>query len=216
MTEPDSDKETSPSSTSPSTSSLSLSKKAAQQWKMSQLPRIIFVFVTRAITHFLSLQTTAWFILVLAAVATSITTSYSLQGPVPDPPPEIGDSNYYSLLSQSIIAICSLYYLMVPYLRGDEEIPVRALFYVCWTLSLCGVVTAPLIYSREWSKSVWCGFGSALAQVAATAFLFEHAGMRDRDRSLKRVRNETKVELQDGHDEEDDEEKYTDAVETHI
>ena len=210
--DPDPNKETSRSSTPPS---LALnanlaSQKAQQQWKFHQLPRIVTIFLAKESTHFLGLQTTAWFILVLAAVATAITTTYSIQGLPPDPPPQIGDSNYYSLLSQSIIAVCSLYYLMVPYLRGDEDLPVRALFYICWTLSLAGAITAPLIYTREWTKSVWAGFCGTLAQVAATAFLFEHVGRHERKRSKGKM---SKVGNVEESEEDEGVEKYTDTVE---
>ena len=189
---------------------LPVPKKISRQWKIHQLPSIATIFLGKATIHFLGFQTTAWFVLVLAAVATSITTSYSIHGLAPDPRPEIGDSNYYSLLSQSIIAICSLYYLMVPYLRGDKEFPVRALFYICWILSLAGAVAAPLAYSIEWTKSVWCGFGSAIAQVAATAFLFEHTGKHDRKQSHE---EKFLIKPASGHEEEEEVEKYTDAVE---
>jgi hypothetical protein len=73
----------------------------------------------------------------------------------------------------------------VPFLRGDEELPVRKLFYICWVLGLGGAVATPLAYSTDWEKSVWCGFGSAVSQVAATAFLFEHVGNRGRDRTAR-------------------------------
>ncbi|KFY11919.1 hypothetical protein V491_06998 [Pseudogymnoascus sp. VKM F-3775] len=210
IAEPDPDKEMSLIGASTLPSPLLVPEKIGRQWKIYQVSSIAIIFLGKATIRFLGFQTTAWFVLVLAAVATSITTSYSIQGLAPDPRPEIGDSNYYSLLSQSIIAICSLYYLMVPYLRGDKEFPVRALFYICWILSLAGAVAAPLTYSIEWTKSVWCGFGSALAQVAATAFLFEHTGKHDRKRS-----HEEKFQIKpaSGHEEEEEVEKYTDAVE---
>lgn len=101
---------------------------------------------------------------------------------------------------------------MVPYLRGDEDLPVRALFYICWTLSLAGAVTAPLIYQREWTKSVWAEFGSTLAQVAATAFLFEHVGRNERKRSEEKSR---KVEISEESEDDEEVEKYTDAVVGH-
>jgi curved DNA-binding protein CbpA len=215
ITEPDLDKIIPQTSTRPAALMLKpIVKKTQWQRKFYQLPKMAFVFVGKESLHFLGLQTTAWFILVLAAVATAITTTYSLQGPPPDPPPQIGDSNHYSLLSQSIIAVCSLYYLMVPYLRGDEDLPVRALFYICWTMSLASAITAPLIYAREWSKSVWAGFAGALAQVAATAFLFEHIGSYEKKRS-KKTKGEAEVTEESDEDEDEGEQaqKYTDAVE---
>ncbi|KAF8853312.1 hypothetical protein BDZ45DRAFT_748724 [Acephala macrosclerotiorum] len=184
ITEPDLDEETSPTRASTPTTPSPTPKRVHRERKIYHLPSITVLLGKTAI-HFLGLQTTAWFVLVLAALATSITTSYSMQGPAPNPPAEIGDSSYYSLLSQSIITICSLYYLMVPYFRGDEEHPVRALFYICWILSLLGAIAAPLTYAKEWTKSVWYGFGSALAKVAATAFLFERAKRHDQNRSQK-------------------------------
>ena len=174
-------------------------------------PSRFFRCLSKATLHFLGLQTSAWFILVLATAATAITTTYSLQGPAPDPPPLIGDSNYYSSLSQSTVAICSLYYMMVPYLRGDDALPVRGLFYVCWLLGLVGAVACPLIYARDWTKSVWCGFGSSLAQVAASAFLFEHAGKGGKD--WERAREKAEMHPKEVSEETKALAKYTDKVE---
>ncbi|KAH8803432.1 hypothetical protein F5884DRAFT_903973 [Xylogone sp. PMI_703] len=209
--DPDSDKEILRSSTPPSPALISklVFKKTHRQWKYHQLPSIVIIFLGKKTAHFLGFRTTAWFVLVLAAVATAITTTYSVQGPLPDPSPQIGDSNYYSLLSQSIIAVCSLYYLMVPYLRGEEQLPVRALFYICWTLSLAGTITAPLIYAREWTKSVWAGYSGALAQVAATAFLFEHVGRERKERE----ETQRKAVFTDDFEEDEVVEKHTDATE---
>jgi hypothetical protein len=145
--------------------------------------------LNKATRRFLGLQTTAWFVLVLATACTAITTTLSIQQPQPEPPPEIGDSNYYASLSQSAIAICSLYYMLVPFLRGSEQLPVRALFYVCWILGLVGAVACPLVYGRDWRQSIWCGFGGSLAQVAATAFLFENVVDRRREREREKERN---------------------------
>lgn len=72
--------------------------------------------------------------------------------------------------------VCSLYYLMIPFLRGDEKWPVRVLFYVCWVLALLSAVIAPVIYARDCIKSDWVAFGSSIAQVTATALLFEQVG----------------------------------------
>lgn len=180
------------SSPAPAPKRASEHKRIQSKFRFYRLLEFSILLIGKCSVHFLGLQTTAWFVLVLAAVATAITTTYSLQGPPQDPPPQIGDSNYYSLLSQSIIAICSLYYLMVPYLRGDEDLPVRALFYVCWTLSLASAITAPLIYAQEWTKSVWASFGSTLAQVAATAFLFEHIGSAKAGRTIEGKRSHSR------------------------
>jgi hypothetical protein len=143
------------------------------------LPRKVLEYLVKVTLSFLGLQTTAWFILVSATAVTAVITTYSIQGPAPDPPPVVGESNYYSALSQSIIAICSLYYMIVPFLRGDDALPVHGLFYLCWFFGLVGAIACPLIYGKDLTKSIWCGFGSALAQVAASAFLFEHAGMKE-------------------------------------
>ena len=182
--------------------------------KAIHLPRKVLAYLVEVTLSFLGLQTTAWFILVVATAVTAVTTTYSLQGSAPDPPPVTGDSNYYSSLSQSIIAICSLYYMMVPFLRGDDALPVRGLFYVCWFLGLVGAIACPLIYGRDWTKSIWCGFGSALAQVAASAFLFEHSGMKEmeRERHKKKVGIHRK-EAPETHEEAEILAKYTDELE---
>jgi hypothetical protein len=167
----------------------------AQKIDLYQGSLIIVSLLKKATRRFLGLQTTAWFVLVLATACTAITTTLSIQQPQPEPPPEIGDSNYYVSLSQSAIAICSLYYMLVPFLRGTDQLPVRALFYVCWILGLVGAVASPLIYGRDWRQSIWCGFGGSLAQVAATAFLFENVGdlrgerEREKERSGKTERD---------------------------
>jgi hypothetical protein len=79
--------------------------------------------------------------------------------------------------------------MLVPFLRGSDQLPVRALFYVCWILGLVGAVACPLIYGRDWRQSIWCGFGGSLAQVAATAFLFESVGDCRGEREREKERN---------------------------
>lgn len=146
---------------------------------------VLFRLARDQFLGFFGSHTTAWFVLVCATAGTAITSTSSVQAQSPEPVPEKGDSNYYTNITSSIISACSLYYLFLPFLRGDGAFPVRVLFYVVAVFSLATTIAAPLLYLLDWRKSIWCAFGSGVAQVAATALLFENVGQKRRPRERR-------------------------------
>ncbi|KAH8885840.1 hypothetical protein GQ53DRAFT_828555 [Thozetella sp. PMI_491] len=148
----------------------------------------LLVSTVKNIADLLGLQTTAWFLLVCATTGSGILTAFAVQQP-PSPtcPPQMYDSSYYMGLSQSVLAVCSLYFLFVPFLRS-YAVPVRILFYIAWLVGLGTSIAAPMVYVQSWQNSLWLSFGSAASQAAASAFLFERI-------ALKKIQMANKAEM---------------------
>lgn len=51
--------------------------------------------------------------------------------------------------------------------------------------AIAAAVATPVIYVHNWQSSVWCPFASGIAQVAATALLFENVGAKKKTNSVE-------------------------------
>jgi hypothetical protein len=155
---------------------------------------ILYSLTSKAL-HFTGSNDTSVIVILGVTAATAIITGFAVAQPrTGECAPQSGDSDFWAAISQAIVSLCSSYYLLVPYLRGSKW-PVRAWFYMLWLVAAGTAVTAPVLYVRNWKWSLWFVFGSAIAQCASTALLFEKLEGTRKER-VKAAKEERKAREQ--------------------
>jgi hypothetical protein len=148
---------------------------------------------TGRILHVLGSNDTSFVVTITVGIATAITAVVAATKPrLGECAPVKGDSDFWAAISASITLVCSCYYLLVPYFRGNSKWPVRKWFYLLWATSATTGFIAPFIYLRSWETCLCLLSASGITQCIATAFLFWHfeGDRKGRMKSARRVHND--------------------------
>jgi hypothetical protein len=84
------------------------------------------------------------------------------------------DSNFYSMFSQAMLSLLTIYLTILPPLRSKElNLRYRSWFWLCLFFSALANITSLGVYVSQPTVSVVFGYGASFAQVVSTLLLVE-------------------------------------------
>ncbi|KAK5122148.1 hypothetical protein LTR85_004394 [Meristemomyces frigidus] len=122
-------------------------------------------------------ETTVWTLVLSLALAGSVATAIAVWKAGPGTQSPEVDSNFWSTLSQNVIAAAGLYCIIIPILRKVELKTDNPKTFRFWlVLSAVGALVSTAIYPFQLRTSMVLACISSLAQLLATLQLIEETG----------------------------------------
>ena len=163
------------------------------RYRMHRVRRLIDRFASSFPLRRLGDPHVAYFIVLVLAVAGSVTTGLATKLCEWEDPPPVIDSNFWSNCSQVLIGLGGIYIVIIPILQ-KAKIKIRApklfafLLFVAFITGVGGIITFPF-HGRA---GIVLGFISSLAQLLSALLLIESQSetIGERDMSIERLEHE--------------------------